>query len=322
MIYSYQHNRNPFIDHPEYVSRIWGDDTSAVVVKDSTRIFFSEYIEGSRNNKALEIYNAADTSVALSAFCILSNYDYGQWYPGYYSFPDTAILNPGDVWVIVRSGADSALLNVADDITADVVVNFNGNDVRALVKISGTDTSFLDIIGFYNDPDSSTAWSVAGIFEGTLDHTLVRKDAVDRGNPDWTASAGTNADNSEWIVYDLDTFDYLGAHPGTPPSSIGLCNTPIVPQGYRLYPCYPNPFNPSTTIRYDLPDETSVTLRIFDLRGSLVNTLVQETQTAGTYQVRWNGHNENASPVAAGIYIYQIQTSSGFLHSEKMILLK
>ncbi|MCK4716472.1 MAG: T9SS type A sorting domain-containing protein [Candidatus Marinimicrobia bacterium] len=103
---------------------------------------------------------------------------------------------------------------------------------------------------------------------------------------------------------------------------IGLCNGPDGLNNYHLYPCYPNPFNPTTTIQYDLYKETIVTLRIYDLRGTIVNTLVRERQKPGTYRVLWNGTNTSNSIVAAGVYIYNIQTTDGFSKTGKMIMLK
>ncbi|MCK4640150.1 MAG: endonuclease [Candidatus Marinimicrobia bacterium] len=285
-------------------------------------LFFSEYIEGSSYNKALEIVNASDKSVDLSDYAILSNSNNSAWNLTHYSFPADAVLSPGNVWVIAHSGADSTIRNIANDTTRASVVNFNGNDVSALVKIMEGDTTFLDLIGLYNDPDLGDGWDVAGISKATKDHTIVRKSSVRQGNTDWASSAGTNADDSEWIVYDKDTFSYLGTHTITPSSLFGLCNAPDRLDSYRLYPCYPNPFNPTTTIQYDLYKETTVTLSIYDLRGIVVNTLVKEKQNPGTYRVLWNGTNTNNSVVAAGVYLYQLQTIDGFMKTGKMILLK
>jgi len=319
IIYDNQNNRNPFIDRPEFAAWIWSDTTGP---DETANIFFSEYIEGSDDNKALEIVNASDKSVNLSDYAVLSNYNNSPWYTTHYSFPTDAILSPGDVWVIAHSGADSTIRNVADDTTRASVVNFNGNDVRALVKIMVGDTTFLDVIGLYKDPNLGEGWTVAGIPNATKDHTIVRKSSVRQGNTDWTVSAGTNADDSEWIVYGSNIFDYLGSHTITPSSLFGLCNAPDRLDNYRLYPCYPNPFNPSTTIQYDLYKETIVTLRIYDLRGIIVNTLVKERQEPGTYRVLWNGTNTNSNVVAAGIYLYHIQTTDGFSKTGKMIMLK
>lgn len=85
---------------------------------------------------------------------------------------------------------------------------------------------------------------------------------------------------------------------------------------YDLAQNYPNPFNPSTTIRYQIPQDGIVTLKIYDILGSEVATLVNEQKVAGRYEV-----NFNASSLASGVYIYKIQAGT-FINSKKMILLK
>lgn len=91
---------------------------------------------------------------------------------------------------------------------------------------------------------------------------------------------------------------------------------------YRLYPCYPNPFNPTTTIQYELYKEATVSLYVYDLKGAVVNTLVREKRGAGIYRVLWNGSTTGGIPVAAGVYLYRMQTDDGFSQTGKMILLK
>lgn len=90
----------------------------------------------------------------------------------------------------------------------------------------------------------------------------------------------------------------------------------IVPSEYVLYNNYPNPFNPTTTIRYDLPKDGLVQLKVFDILGNEASTLVNEQKVAGKYEV-----NFNASQLASGVYIYKIQAGD-FISSKKMILLK
>jgi predicted extracellular nuclease len=92
----------------------------------------------------------------------------------------------------------------------------NGDDVFAITDSGATASSYtiIDIIGEMGD-DPGDGWDVAGVTNGTKDHTLVRKSTVTSGNTDWSASAGTTADNSEWIVLDQNTWDYVGSHPHT-----------------------------------------------------------------------------------------------------------
>ena len=72
--------------------------------------------------------------------------------------------------------------------------------------------SVLDCVGDWNG-DPGSGWDVAGTSSATANHTLVRKSSVTSGNADWVASAGTNVDDSEWVVFEPNTWDYLGSHP-------------------------------------------------------------------------------------------------------------
>ena len=85
---------------------------------------------------------------------------------------------------------------------------------------------------------------------------------------------------------------------------------------FALYPNYPNPFNPSTTIRFSLPEDQLVSLSIFNLRGQLVELLLNDRRSAGEHIINWNAGN-----LASGVYIYQIR-SSGKSITQKMILMK
>ncbi len=77
----------------------------------------------------------------------------------------------------------------------------------------------------------------------------------------------------------------------------------------ELLPCFPNPFNPTTSIRYDVHEPTSVSLSVYDVKGQLIRTLVAaETVSAGRYEVIWNGDNAAGQPVAAGVYFCRLQT--------------
>ena len=94
-----------------------------------------------------------------------------------------------------------------------------------------------------------------------------------------------------------------------------------LPIKFTLYQSYPNPFNPITTIHYDLPNDGFVNIVIYDMLGREVNTLVQEFQTAGFKSVQWDGSNSMGRPVSAGVYLYQIQAGE-FVQIKKMVLLK
>ena len=95
----------------------------------------------------------------------------------------------------------------------------------------------------------------------------------------------------------------------------------IIPNSFELTQNYPNPFNPTTTINYSLPKTSSISLRIYNINGQEIKTLVNTTQNAGSYSVIWDGRNNFNQQVSSGIYFYSIK-SGNFVASKKMILLK
>ena len=94
-----------------------------------------------------------------------------------------------------------------------------------------------------------------------------------------------------------------------------------LPITYNLYNAYPNPFNPATTIPYELLINGYVNITIYDMLGREVKTLVNQAQDAGYQSVVWNATNDYGKPVSAGIYLYQIQAGE-YITTKKMVLLK
>ena len=84
---------------------------------------------------------------------------------------------------------------------------------------------------------------------------------------------------------------------------------------------YPNPFNPTTTIAFNLVKTSKVTIEVYNLTGKKVRTLVNEVRPAGDNTVVWNGANDNGKTVASGIYLYKIKNGK-YTSTKKMILMK
>ena len=93
------------------------------------------------------------------------------------------------------------------------------------------------------------------------------------------------------------------------------------PKAYALAQNYPNPFNPTTTIKYDMKAKGLVTVRIYDVVGRLVRTLVNEMKDAGAYAAVWDGRNDSGADVTSGIYFYKMETA-GFVATKKLVLLR
>ena len=94
-----------------------------------------------------------------------------------------------------------------------------------------------------------------------------------------------------------------------------------LPKAFAVHQNFPNPFNPTTTLRYDLPEDGMVNVTIYDMMGRIVNHLVNGHQSAGYKTTEWNGTNSMGEPVSAGMYLYQINAGQ-FQQTKKMILLK
>jgi hypothetical protein len=93
------------------------------------------------------------------------------------------------------------------------------------------------------------------------------------------------------------------------------------PEIYNLADNYPNPFNPETTLKYQLPEAADVKLEVYNVVGQVVRTLVADHQNAGRYVVQWDASNDNGQPLSSGIYFYHIQAGE-FQKTKKMLLLK
>jgi hypothetical protein len=100
-----------------------------------------------------------------------------------------------------------------------------------------------------------------------------------------------------------------------------LNRIPVIPEMFTLHQNFPNPFNPITTLSYDLPKDSDVRLSIFDMLGNKVATLVSTYQKAGYKNVTWNATDSMGIPVSAGVYLYQIEAGE-FIQTRKMLLLK
>ena len=119
---------------------------------------------------------------------------------------------------------------------------------------------------------------------------------------------------SYWWRVGLDTTECEGFF-------LDLPSTSFNPNTFRLNQNYPNPFNPTTNLSYELSADSYVTITVYDLLGNVVRNLVSENQSSGIKSVQWDATNEQGQSVAAGVYLYRIESGS-FTNTKKMILLK
>ena len=175
-------------------------------------LFFSEYAEGSGNHKVVEIYNPTNQAISLDsyAFPTVNNAPAtAGTYEHWNTFTPGAQIAAGGTYVITHTNPNqygSGTTNNYEDVSDHTYQYLsNGDDGMALVEGTEADFEVLDWIGNW-DGDPGKGWDVAGVTEATKDHTLVRKPSVLTGNTNWTSAAGTTAEDSEWLVFDKDSY--------------------------------------------------------------------------------------------------------------------
>ena len=186
----------------------------------ATELLISEYVEGSSNNKVLEIANFTGTTVNLSSYSLRRNTNGGSSWGSTFSLSGS--LASGEVYVVANTNASSAITSIANVTTSAEAMTFNGNDPVGLFK-NGT---LIDIIGVFNGGSANFAKDV----------TLRRKSNV--------SSPVTSYNTNEWDSFSIDTFTDLGSHTlsgggsttdTTPPSTpTNLSSTNITETSFNL----------------------------------------------------------------------------------------
>ncbi|MBN2460772.1 MAG: VCBS repeat-containing protein, partial [Candidatus Cloacimonetes bacterium] len=167
--------------------------------------------------------------------------------------------------------------------------------------------------------------------------TITLEYSLEGENGPWSSIATDLPNNGrfQWTIPEFSSSDCFLKYTATTPSASQFAITPcaftiaavtdsddnIMPAAVIELRNCPNPFNPLTTITYSLPQETTVILKIHNIRGQLVRILVSGIKPAGEYQIIWNGKDYDDQPVPSGIYFYQLDTGIGS-QIGKMILLR
>ena len=175
----------------------------------------------------------------------------------------------------------------------DGMVSVSVNDLQVQITVSGTSGK---VAGELVDESGS----VVAVNNGTNSNPFT---LTAPGSGNYTVNAGHKSP----LVWDSASVNI---------SLTGVSENHSHPSVYKLYNNYPNPFNPSTTIRYSVPEASFTSIKIYDVIGNEVSSLVNENKPAGLYEVQFN-----ASDLSSGIYYYTIQAGS-FKETKKMILLK
>ena len=239
----------------------------------------------------VELYNHNETSVDLS---------YSQFADETHTFifPENTII-PAEQFLTLSSDFD-AFNDIFPELESQIMaLEFGLSNNGEILQLFNAQDSLIDYVEY----DEVTPWPAVCNGGGyTLE--LIAPELDNGLSQNWIASTA------------------IGGTPGNHPAPVSIAGeeNPIVAE-FALLHNYPNPFNPSTTIRYGLPKDTNVSLVIYDLRGSVMQTLESEQQPAGWHDVVWNGQTANGNTVSTGIYFARL-VAGEYSQTIKMLYLK
>ncbi|MCF7923005.1 MAG: T9SS type A sorting domain-containing protein, partial [Candidatus Marinimicrobia bacterium] len=225
----------------------------------------------------------------------------------------------------------TALGDLGWDIDIDQTFDLENIFSIEFIIPSGTICSgYLDI----DDVNLTGVLPAAPDFVGTklvrnLDHSPTsHTDGIELYSGDAQAFVDTGLTMGQTYHYGAFAYDEVPNYSSVGPTSvlvqtlgIGSGQEKQLPLEYALEPAFPNPFNPTTTLRYALPENSHVTLTIYDIRGMVINNLLVQDQVAGWYEIQWNGETNNQMKVHSGVYFARIEAGN-YSQVTKMILLK
>jgi len=246
-----------------------------------------------------------------------------------YSFPNC--YSPMAYIIFVPSATTPPL--TATDVT------HTGNKVAASFASTTPPNNDWLITPVLNNPTQITFWARSYTAQYGLERFKVGVSTTGTNPSNFTIISGPNYIQApvDWTEYTYEIEGYTGnvyigiqcvsndafiflvddvTVEGTP---LEDPNVPVL--ATDLQGNYPNPFNPETTIRYSVKETSPVTIEVYNLKGQLVRTLVNEVKTAGNYSVVWNGRDNNNQPVSSGVYFYKMNAGK-YSSTKKMIMMK
>jgi len=312
----------PMNDAPEIVSSI--PDTS--MVEDETLSLFIQVYD--MDGDSLTIYGASDTGAVnvnwdgelitmtsavdwngSAGITVIVMDDSSAGDTAYFTLHVTPVNDPPEPFSIIYPTVSDTFSTHADN---DSLIQFRwekSNDVDSDVTYNLTIE--LEFFGnTYTDIHENISDTTIGVSSNSLDPIL---DVTSQDEVVFSYSIITSdGQDSVWS----NTGEFVLSR-----AALGSIDGYAIPEQFSLHQNYPNPFNPVTTLRYDIPENSHITITIYDMLGREVKTLINQTQDAGYRSVIWDATNDYGKPVSAGIYLYQIQAGE-YISTKKMVLLK
>lgn len=227
----------------------------------------------------------------------------GMVYPFEGSYFFTFARQPGDYEELYQTGTDS--------LTPDITLTLSG---MVQTEDKSADDYGVATINIYDQADTIIASASTGVL--TTTNLTWQQFSVQLVVPSGAAKWEIVLSGQRLYGSYINVFwDALDLSPDI--TSIEGAAAPAA----TLAQSFPNPFNPSTNITFRLPAASHTRLRVFDVRGNVVATLIDTRLGAGSHSARWDGRNDDGDRSASGMYFYQLATDHG-VWTKKMVLLK
>ncbi len=339
-VQSVQKNRNPLIDHPEYINYIdFGNLTKLNPTYAAEPTNFPTNVNAGLDGTSIIISwnNSTGTQLPSGYFIIAYNKDdYFLPMDGEVYTEDTQ-LGDGKAMVYVPYPATSYAFTSLEVGTKYyfTVIPYNGENQLINYKINGTLPRVLsvqalpvELVSFNAavvDNKVALNWATA-TEENNSGFDIERRNFDDVNN--WTkvgfvSGAGTTTSKQNYsftdeiekagkYVYRLKQLDFDGSFIFSNEVAVDVAN----PINFSLEQNYPNPFNPTTKISFSIPSDSKISIKVFDMLGQEIATLINEYMTAGNYSTEFN-----ATGLPSGIYFYRMEADN-FITIKKMTLMK
>jgi photosystem II stability/assembly factor-like uncharacterized protein len=259
---------------------------------------------------------STDCNQSIYGFCFNSSYIFARTSNGIYRSS-----NNGDNWISVNNGLANLTINTVITYNNNVYVGTDGNGIFISTNNGGSWNQY----GLANKEINSIFFYGNNMIANSNDGIYI---TTNNGNSWIIKNQGYIHNSYPRSLLITNNYIYAGTDGYSiwrrPLSDIiGIQNISTeIPSSYSLSQNYPNPFNPTTIIKYQITKNNLVTLKIFDIMGREVETLVKEKQSPGTYEVNWNArHGGSSTQLPSGVYFYKINAGD-FSETKKMILMK
>lgn len=256
--------------------------------------------------------NAFDASIVLTN--VVGKIPFLPWKQPVPPLANVNADEPAPLSIIIASAQGSAGKIVAIPIS----VPHDLAGLRSAEMTVSYNTSMLKVRNVMATDLTKDFTLASNIQDGSVSIAMANGEALAHGGQILMIEAEI-LQSSEGIALTVDKIQ-LNEQSISKVTSVGS-NLAEIPETYELRQNYPNPFNPSTTIEYQLPQDGIVQLKIFDITGREVTTLVSEFMSAGKHRITWNAVDRYGVKVASGVYFYRISAGS-FNQIKKMMLLK